>query len=706
MRLKLFYRSLPALFVCSLTPLTAFAQPKVWVTPSLQRTGPTDAAGSGTFAQIYAGRGESESFQVVVQAPASGLSNVNFSVSNLSGPGGATIPSSAFSLFREQYVYVDRSSVNWWGTNQPLGAGWYPDGLIPFTDPVSGAPLKGAQIQAVPFNLNAARNQPIWVDLTVPRTATPGTYTGTFTVSSNQGNVTGTISVTVWHFTLPVKSALKSAFLYWTTQDLNSDAELLRNRISPLRSDTGNQSALVSMGLQTVGLPFYSGSAAGSCYMSAPPSVASVRASAAQQESSLSRMVYSTDEVGYCTSLYPLIKQWGNVLHQAGVSNLATLPPTPALFDDGSGSGRSAIDIWTVMGISYDATNVRAAINKGDSVWSYTALVQDGFSPKWQIDFSPVNFRIQPGFISQSLGLSGLLYWRTDYWSNDPWNQVNTEGQFSSNNYPGEGMLVYPGSQVGIAGVAPSMRLKWIRDGVDDYDYVALLKAAGQSTLAMNLSASAATDWSTWTQDANVVANVRMQLGQALDQAYGGGTSTSSGSSDSAASSGSSDSTASSGSTASSTPATPPVTAPANVAPYVVSVYPVNNGRSITFTYTVGDANGGGDLAGASLLLNSTLNGQGSCWFYYDLNTAVVSLANDAGTDWSSVLQGTSGVISNSQCSIAGTGFGAYRSGNNAIVTVTIYLKNFYGNKTIYMQGMDRAGLSSGYQSMGKWDLP
>ena len=699
MRLQAIHRSLSALFLCSLMPLSALAQPRVWVTSSLQRTGPSDAAGSGTLAQLYAGKGESESFQVVVQAPASGLSNVNFSVSSLSGPGGATIPSSAFSLFREQYVYVDKSSVNWWGTNQPLGAGWYPDGLIPFTDPVSGAPLKGAQIQAVPFNLNATRNQPIWVDLLIPRTATPGTYTGTFTVTSDQGSVTGTIAVTVWHFTLPVKSALKSAFLYWTTQDLNSDMELLRNRVSPLRSDPGNQSALASMGLQTVGLPFYSGAANGYCSMSAPPSLADLRASSAQQEASLTRMVYSTDEVANCTSLYPMIKQWGATLHQAGVSNLATLPPIPALFDDGSGTGRSAIDIWTVMGISYNAANVQSAINKGDSVWSYTALVQDGFSPKWQIDFSPVNFRIQPGFISQSLGLTGLLYWRTDFWSGDPWNQVNTEGQFSSNNYPGEGMLVYPGYQVGIAGVAPSMRLKWIRDGVDDYDYVAMLKAVGQTTLAMNLSASVGADWSNWTQDANAIANVRLQLGQALDQAYGGGTTSTGGSS-------TPDTSSSSSSSSSSTPVTPPPTAPTNVAPGVVSVSPVNNGRSITFTYTVTDANGGSDLAGASLLLNSTLNGQGSCWFYYDLNTAVVSLADDTGGNWSSVLQGTSGTISNSQCSIAGTGFGAYRSGNNAIVTVTVYLKNFYGNKTIYVQGMDRAGLSSGYQSMGKWDLP
>jgi hypothetical protein len=689
MKRQVFHRSLPALFVCSLMPLTALAQPKVWVTSSLERTSPSAAAGSGTLAQIYAAKGESESFQVVVQAPASGLTNVNFTVSNLSGPGGAVIPSTAFSLYREQYVYVDKSSVNWNGANQPLGAGWYADGLIPFTDPVSGAPIKGAQIEAVPFNLNAARNQPIWVDLLVPRTAAPGYYTGTFTVSSNQGSVTGTIGVTVWHFALPVKPALKSLFLYWTSEGINAEKELLRNRISPVRENPQDQSALIGMGLQAVALPFYSGAYAGNCSMSAPPSLDDLRASSAAQDPSLEKIVYSADEVGYCTSLYPTIKQWGQVLHQAGVSHLATLPPVPELFDDGSGSGRSAIDIWTIMGISYDADNVRAAIAKGDSVWSYTALVQDGFSPKWEIDFAPANYRIQPGFISQSLGLTGLLYWRMDYWSSDPWNQVNTTGQFSSNNYPGEGMLVYPGYQVGIDGVAPSMRLKWIRDGVDDYDYVAMLKEAGQTSLAMDVSASVGADWSNWTSDPDALANARLQIGQALDRVYTPVVQ--------ASSSASADNT--------QPPAAAPAE-PANVAPGVVTVQPVNNGRFITFTYTVTDANGGSDLAGASLLLNAGLNGQGACWFYYDLNTAVVSLADDAGANWSSVSQGSSGTVSNSQCSIAGTSFGAYRSGNNATVTVGVYLKNFWGNKTIYIQGIDRAGLSSGYQSMGKWDLP
>ena len=88
----------------------------------------------------------------------------------------------------------------------------------------------------------------------------------------------------------------------------------------------------------------------------------------------------------------------------------------------------------------------------------------------------------------------------------------------TNNNYPGEGMLVYPGYQVGIAGVAPSMRLKWMRDGVDDYEYVQMLRNAGEGTWALGLSSSVGPDWTNWTRDINALANVRYQLGVEPDQ--------------------------------------------------------------------------------------------------------------------------------------------------------------------------------------------
>jgi hypothetical protein len=514
----------------ALTSLAASAQPVAWVTSSLQRTGQTDPAGSGTQAQLSAGKGEYESFQIVVRGPATGLSNVNVIVSDLTGPGGATIPKTSFTLYREHYVYVSTSSPNWGGSNQPLGAGWYPDGLIPFTDPATGASLSGsgAALVAVPFNLNANTNQPIWVDLLVPRAAVAGQYSGTFTVTSNQGNTSGTISLTVWNFTLPLKSTLRSTFLYWNTGNLAADAELLRNKIEPLREAVSEQSTLMSgFGLRDVALQFWSGADLSNCTMSAAPSVSQIQAAAAAQQPGLSPYIYSADEIGACSLLFPILQQWGYNMHQAGVNNLVTMAPTLALFSDGSGTGRSAVDIWTMLPVTYDGATslVAQALAKGDSAWSYNTVVQDGYSPKWEIDFAPVNFRIQPGFISQSLGLTGMLYWKVDGWNaTDPWNQVNNTGVFSTGNYPGEGQLVYPGTQVGISGVAPSMRLKWLRDGVQDYEYVALLKAAGQGSQALALAQSVGPNWTSWTRDPNQLASVRQQLGQLLDQLNGGTT--------------------------------------------------------------------------------------------------------------------------------------------------------------------------------------
>ena len=511
-------------FLCG---LRAQSGPTVWVASSLVRVGPTDSPGSGLTAQLYAARGEYESFQIIVRAPSGGLSNVDVTVSDLVGPGGGIIPKEAFTLYREHYVYVSQSSPNWGGSNQPKGPGWYPDGLIPFNDPTTGAPLSGAVLDAVPFNLAAGKNQPIWIDLRVPQTAVAGQYYGTYTMSSNQGTATGQITVKVWNFTLPLKPSLRSSFLFWTSGSQSAYQEMLRNKLEPIREDPSLQPDLINnYGLGDVGLPFWSGADIGTCSMSSAPSVSQFQTSASSQQSVLYKYVYSADEIGNCTNLYTTIKQWAYNMHQAGVDNLITMSPTPSLFDDGSGTGRSAVDIWVMLPVMYNNSTsyVAQALAKGDEAWSYNTLVQDSYSPKWEIDFDPINFRIHPGFINQSLGLTGLLYWRVDLWSSDPWNNVSAYG---SGNYPGEGVLVYPGTQVGVQGVAPSMRLKWLRDGVEDYEYIAILKGLGQGPWALQVAASIGASWSNWTRDSNQLQYARQQLGAQIDQLTSGSTTTS-----------------------------------------------------------------------------------------------------------------------------------------------------------------------------------
>lgn len=745
-----------------------------------------------TQATLYGARGGTDSFQIVIPGGSGGFTNANVTISNLTGPG--TIPSTSFNLYREMYVYVSPGSPNWEGSNQPLGTGWYADPLIPFTNPANGQSLSGsgATYVAAPFTATANQNTNIWVDLLIPPGAPAGQYTGTYTVTTNQGNVTGPISLTVWNFSLPASPYLKSAFLFWTAGNTASLEELERHRLMPTSEAAADQSVMMSSyGLNVVDVGYYSGASAGNCVMSAAPSVSQFQSSANGQPSGLMKYDYSADEIGGCTNLYPTLTQWAANMHAAGVENLVTMAPDPALFNDGTGTGRSVVDMWVMLPAEYDSdkSNVTAALNKGDSAWSYNTLVQDAYSPKWEIDFAPVNFRLQPGFISQSLGLTGLLYWRVDDFTSSPWTNPNTTGSFSSNNYPGEGALFYPGAQVGLNQVVPSMRLKWLRDGVEDYDYVQLLKNAGNSSLAMQVANSVGPDWTNWSRNESAVMSARVQIGQAINQMMGGSTtvttttSTPPPSTPAAPSAPSSPSpstaatavalnptlawsassgaatynvyfgTSSSPSQVTTTSATSYATpALSNGTTYYWKIVAVNSTSSTSspiwsfttlssapltaapptsttqvkvtagtvspspwsgwghnFTFTYSDSTGYQNLVGGSALVNSTFNGVGGCWFYYNQATNQIMLASDNTMNWSSMPVSPAGVISsqslsNSQCTV----WSAWASGsaNTLTVTVTVgFNAGFAGQRSVWLYSADKSGVSSGYQSKGTWDI-
>jgi len=477
----------------------AFAAPVVWVEPSLSRVAPDDSAKSTTDIHLYCAKGEFESFQIIVRAPDGGLTNVNVLAPDLTGP--------EFTLYREHYVYLSQGTTDW-ATNQnkPLGPGWYPDGLIPFVDPATGSDLTGAALDAVPFSLTAGKNQPIWIDVYVPRHVAAGNYSGTFTVTSDQGSATVTLNLTVWDFALPEKPALESAILLWTTRNqLQPEQELLRNRLMPAFINAGHASDLVDRGLGAVSIGFWSGADGSTCTASNPaPTPSQVAAAAGAYPAGLHLYAYTADEISHCSSLLPTMQQYADALHSAGVDQLITMPPRT----DWAG----VVDIWVELPKQYVASDVQNAIGRGEVVWSYNCLVQDNYSPKWEIDFAPINYRIQPGFINQSLKMTGLLYWRADYWTADPWNDVSRY----SDSYPGEGLLVYPAEQVGIQGVMPSMRLKWLRDGVDDYDYVQILKENGEAGWALSIAQSIGPDWTNWTRETNALETARQQLGDKI----------------------------------------------------------------------------------------------------------------------------------------------------------------------------------------------
>ena len=70
---------------------------------------------------------------------------------------------------------------------------------------------------------------------------------------------------------------------------------------------------------------------------------------------------------------------------------------------------------------------------------------------------------------------------------------------------PGEGWLTYPGAEVGSDSLVPSIRLKWVRKSVEDYEYVEILKKLHRGDWALSLVRSVAADWTHWSHDADAL---------------------------------------------------------------------------------------------------------------------------------------------------------------------------------------------------------
>jgi Domain of unknown function (DUF4091) len=496
----------------------------VWVAPSLERIGQNDNAGRQKNIQLFAARGEYESFQIGIKAPENDLKITDVVLSDLSGPNNQIIQKNNFTLYREHYVAVNNSSPKEEGSsNQPLGKGLYPDGLIPFVNPQTQAALTGNELDAIPFELGAKKNQPIWVDLFVPRNAQPGNYEGTYTVTSDQGEFTGEISLKVWNFELPVKPSLLSSFVIWDDANKNKNVfvELLKHKIMPgTEINPAIQRELIDeWGLNALKLPFFSGANQSNGTMSPPPSVSEIKAKKAKNVPGLFQFIFSVDEIDKWPNLREPLKQWAKNIKEAGVKHLVVMKPEPEFYKNTFFNGEPAIDTWVIEARTYNEFSDRVSDvlkNEGE-VWFYTALVPDDYSPKWLIDYAPINFRIPHGFINQSLGFSGVLYWALDDWQGNPWKQEQTIFQ-GGNYHPGEGTLVYPGQQLGINGIVPSMRLKWIRDGVDDYEYVQILKRLGGKDRALQISRSIAPDWKNWEKNPAKLEQAKQILGNEIEK--------------------------------------------------------------------------------------------------------------------------------------------------------------------------------------------
>src|ERR1700730_8235233 len=498
----------------------------VWIAPSLLRVGKTDAAGTAASINLSSARGETVDTQVIVQGPAGGLTNVNVSASALTGPGGATIPASNVTLYREYYLSVTGTANYGGGSNPPQGSGTYPEPLIPFNDPETGAPLCGtaATLKACNAAISAGQNQPYWIDISVPRGAAnspTGTYSGTISISAAQGSVTIPVTLTVWNIELPVQPSELSLWTLWPPATGNSTATLaqalMRNKVMGWYDVAANASSdITNFGLNRSGLDgyYFIGIQCNGSYSSIP-STSQINAAAANFPAGLGLDFYLADELNGCTSDYSAIKTTGTNAHAANrsVKTMMTIDTTDSNL-------YGAIDHWVLL----DSLQQWPALpfTHGD-LWSYTSCNAGfGNAPEWMVDYPPINERIQAGFLNWTQGATGILYYRSDGWTAGntigSWNNVDTTACGGGLGRPGDGIFLYPPGPIASTESAPGIRLKAIRDGIQDYEYAQILKNLGQVPFVNSALLPIATSWSNWNHDPNALQNARTQLGQLLHQ--------------------------------------------------------------------------------------------------------------------------------------------------------------------------------------------
>ncbi len=392
-------------------------------------------------------------------------------------------------------------------------------------------PLCGtaATLKACNATITAGQNQPYWIDISVPRGATnspPGTYTGTISITADQGTATIPVTLTVWNFELPTQPSELSLWTLWPPAAGNTTASLgkalMRNKVMGWVDEAANASSdIADFGLNRSGLDSYYhiGIQCDGSYNSMP-SANQIDAAAANFPAGLALDLYIGDELNNCPKAYPLLRAMGANAHAANRSvktMMTTDRPHPDLYNDGH--GRSAIDHWVLLA-SAQKWHSLPAISGGD-LWSYTSC-NTGFgnAPEWLLDYPPINERIQAGFLNWTQGATGVLYYRADGWTAGntigSWNNVDTTACGGGLGRPGDGIFLYPPGPITSTESAPGIRLKAIRDGIQDYEYAQILKNLGQVPLVNSIIVPIATSWSNWNHNPNALEAARLQLGQQL----------------------------------------------------------------------------------------------------------------------------------------------------------------------------------------------
>jgi hypothetical protein len=451
-------------------------------------------------------------------------SGVSMSLSALSDGPGHSISGRDVVLYREALINIANQSGGDGAT------GWWPDALVPDVDPIMGE-----KRNAFPFEVPNAENRVVYVDVHVPEDAPAGTYTGTVSVT---GSVPAQVPVTlkVWDFAVPSTSTLQSAFnITWNGPCMgHGDGNCtnltyehdLRARYVQAALDNHVTVSVASAAVPVDG----SGNADWSTYDDYAGRFIDGKAATRLKGAKLtSAQIYGTFNAatvkgwsdhfktkGWSSILFnyvcdepPLTCAWSEIpgrisQSRAGDAQVTTLVTTQPY--EAAKQGVSGIDRYVAV-INYLEDRPGTSLvgsqraNWPANIWLYQGCMSFGCSgvsagvdatgssgwPSYAIDTDATRNRALEWMTYIFDGTGELYYEMTQsYFNGDPWvSQVAFGGN-------GDGTLFYPGTTAKIGGKTEipveSLRLKGIRDGMEDYELLHLATTLGLGAQAKQIA--------------------------------------------------------------------------------------------------------------------------------------------------------------------------------------------------------------------------
>ena len=175
-----------------------------WTTHALDKVRPDDSepAQPERVVKIHAARNEFEPFQVILRAEANDIDDVDVDVTDLERSDGALLPKKHISVYAERYIALKTPSAVDGSTGE------WPDPLVPRVDSYAHE-----KRNAFPFKLLKDRNQPVWVDVYVPKATAPGLYQGRVQIlAAGKPQLSIPLQIEVWNFELPSTSSLITTY--------------------------------------------------------------------------------------------------------------------------------------------------------------------------------------------------------------------------------------------------------------------------------------------------------------------------------------------------------------------------------------------------------------------------------------------------------------------------------------------------------------